>query len=371
MKKNPDYILVTIFSVIILLGLFVLASVSALKSQELFGHPYYFFFQQILLGFIPGILLVILLFNTPISFLKKWSPVIMLLTLVLTLMVFVPQMGTFMRGSRRWIDFGFISFQPSELLKLSFILYLASWLATKQKKKKKKKKEEVLLKTFLPFIIISGLIGIIFYFQPDISTLGVVMMVALFMYFTADTPIWHTLSLISIGSGLLIFLIKYSDYRLARVQGMLNPNIDPLGATYQISQALIAVGSGGILGAGFGTSYQKFGFLPFPMTDSIFAIFAEESGFIGSFILVILFLLLFWRGILIAKRSNDNFVKLVAVGITSWFFVQAFINIGAMTGLMPLTGIPLPLISYGKSHLITEMAGVGILLNISRYGKKV
>ncbi len=362
MKKSPDYILIAIVSLIIILGLFVLASVSAIKSQEFTGHAYYFFVQQLLLGFLPGLVIAFILFKTPLSFIKKWSFPTLGVILFLVCLVFVPQLGEGTRGATRWIDFGFVSFQPTELLKIAFIVYLASWLAGKKAKKKKKSSEG----TFIPFAVISTVIGLVLIFQPDISTLGVIFMVALIMYFVADTPLWHTITFVFSGAGLLFFLVKFKPYRLERVQGMMNPDLDPLGMTYQIRQALIAIGSGGIFGAGFGMSYQKFGFLPFPMTDSIFAIFAEESGFIGSFILISLFLLFFWRGFLIAKRSNDQFVRLVSIGITSWFFVQAFINIGSMTGLMPLTGIPLPLISYGKSHIIAEMAGLGILINASK-----
>jgi len=153
---------------------------------------------------------------------------------------------------------------------------------------------------------------------------------------------------------------------MKRFQGMLNPDLDPLGITYQIRQALITIGSGGIAGVGLGMSQQKYGFIPFPMTDSIFAIFAEELGFLGSLALITLFLLFFWRGVVIAQKNKDDFVKLVSLGICSWIFIQAFVNIGAMVGLVPLTGIPLPFISYGKSHVIAEMAALGILLNASK-----
>ena len=366
MKKGPDYILIGIVSFIIFLGLFVLASVSALKSQEIIGHPYYFFLQQLLLGFLPGVILAFILYKIPLSFIKKWSPLFLLGTIFLLILVFVPHIGEETRGATRWINLGPISFQPSELLKLTFIIYLASWLAARETSKNKSH-----WNTFLPFIAISSIVGLILILQPDVSTLGVIFIVAMIMYFIASTPLWHTLAIIISGSGLLLALIQLKPYRLRRVQAMLNPDLDPLGITYQIKQVLIAVGSGGIIGSGFGMSYQKFGFVPFTMTDSIFAIFAEESGFIGSILLVLLFLLLFWRGFVIAKNNNnESFIKLLVIGITSWFFIQAFINIGSMIGLVPLTGIPLPFISYGKSHLIAEMAGLGVLLNASKYGKK-
>jgi len=169
-----------------------------------------------------------------------------------------------------------------------------------------------------------------------------------------------------IGISSLIALIKVAPYRMARILVFLDPQTDPLGIGYQIKQALIAIGSGGILGLGLGLSQQKFGFLPQPMSDSIFAVFAEESGFLGATLLISLFFLFLFRGIQISKKVNDNFLKLSAVGICCWISLQALINIGSMIGILPLSGTPLPFISYGGSHLIAELTGVGILLNISK-----
>ncbi len=367
MKKGPDYILIAIALVIVLLGLFVLAGVSALESQELTGHPYYFFLQQVLLGFLPGIVLAFAIYKTPLSFIKKWSPLFLGITTVLLLMVFIPYFGEGSRGAIRWVELGPLSFQPSEILKLTFIIYLASWLSTRTAEKGSKKSAK---NTLIPFFAISAIVGGMLIMQPDISTLGVIFISAMIMYFVANTPLWHMLTLLGAGATLLFVLVKIEPYRLRRIKAMLNPDLDSLDLTYQIKQALIAVGSGGLIGSGFGMSYQKFGFLPFCTTDSIFAIFAEETGFIGSVILVALFLLLFWRGFVIAKNSKDQFTRIVVIGITSWFFVQAFINMGSMVGLVPLTGIPLPLISYGKSHIIAELAALGLLLNASKQNEK-
>ncbi len=366
-KKGPDYILIATVLLIILLGLFVLASVSSIRSQEAFEDPYYFFYRQLLTGFLPGLIVALLLYKIPLSFIKKWSPVFFILSLVSLALIFVPYIGEGIRGSARWINLYFFSFQPSEILKLTFILYLAGWLAEKGKSKKNKE----ILQTALPFVIMSAVMGVMFLLQKDASTLGVILLTALIVYFAAETPLWHTGALLLSGAGIFLLILKFSPVRLRRIYGMFDVNLDPLGSTYQIRQALIAIGSGGVLGAGFGMSHQKYGFLPLSMTDSIFAIFAEETGFVGSALLIILFLILTWRGIVIAKNSNSQFVRLVSVGITSWFFIQAFVNIGSMVGLMPLTGIPLPLISYGRSHIIAEMAALGVLLNASKNEKKV
>ena len=190
------------------------------------------------------------------------------------------------------------------------------------------------------------------------------------MYFLASTPIYHTILIFLIGVGGLSLLIKTSTYRFHRFITFLHPEIDPMGIGYQIKQALIAVGSGGIFGQGLGANLEKRSFLPHPMSDSIFAILAEETGFLGSFIIILLFLIFAWRGFYIGRKSEDKFSQLTALGITFWIVIQAFINIGVMLGILPLTGIPLPFFSYGGSALIAELIGIGILLNISQYSKK-
>jgi len=211
-----------------------------------------------------------------------------------------------------------------------------------------------------------GAVGALLIFQPDISTLVIILAVAGLMYFLAATPLWHSLLIMLIGSGGLLALIKLASYRMKRWTVFLNPEADPLGIGYQMKQVLIAVGSGGISGLGLGMSRQKFGFLPKPMSDTIFAIFSEETGFIGSIILILLFLIFLWRGFKISKNSQDRFSKLAAFGISCWIVLQTFVSLGSMVGILPLAGIPLPFISYGGSALISELAGAGLLLNISK-----
>ena len=268
-------------------------------------------------------------------------------------MVFLPIIGSAGQSAYRWIYLGF-SFQPSELLKLTLILYIAAWLASKRER------------TLLPFITIMGVVGLFLFLQPDISTLGVIGIIAVIMYFMAGTPIWHTLLMIMGGFATLVAIIQLAPYRISRLAVFLDPSLDPLGRGYQIKQALIGIGSGGLTGVGLGLSFQKFGILPEPISDSIFAVFAEEMGFIGAFLLVALFLAFAWRALVIAKRTKDLFANLVAIGITTWITVQAFVNIGSMIGILPLTGIPLPFISYGGSALAVELLALGILLNISK-----
>ena len=361
--KNLDYVLMSIVGLLIVFGIIVLASASTPAQQKL-GSTYYLLGHQLLLALIPGLLLAFLLSKIRLSLLKKWMPLFLLFNLFLMIMVFLPKIGAETGTAARWISLGPISFQPSEPLKLTFILYLASWLESRSKESKKKSQGNL-----IAFLVIIGFITALLTLQSDISTLGVIVITGILMYFFTKTPFWHIIVITLLGVLILFFLIKFAPYRLERISTFLNPEIDPRGVGYQIEQSLFAVGSGGIWGLGFGMSQQKFGLLPHPISDSIFAVLAEEAGFVGSTILVFLFLLFLWRGYKIGKGSSNTFFQLTALGITSWIVIQAFINMGAMIGILPLTGIPLPFISYGGSALITELAAVGILLNISKAKK--
>ena len=274
------------------------------------------------------------------------------------LLVFLPTIGSeSARGASRWLDLGPISFQPSEFLKIAFILYLSAWFD---------KRKIDSLKIFAPFLVVLGIIGTLLILQPDVSTLGIITTVALIICFIAKAPILYIVSIILAGGALLGVLIKTAPYRLNRFMVFLDPTIDPMGIGYQLKQSLITIGSGGIFGQGLGLGKQKFGFLPEAMSDSIFSIFLEATGFLGALFLIILFLLFCWQAFKISKNCNDKFSKFVIVGIASWIAIQGFINMGAMIGILPLTGIPLPFISYGGSHLIAEFIALGILLNVSR-----
>jgi cell division protein FtsW len=367
-KGQPDYVLAGVVVFLVVLGILILASISASLSLEKFGTTYYFLNHQLLWGIIPGLFLAFLAFKIRLSLLKKWAPALLLVNLALLAMVFLPKIGFGIEGAARWINLGPISFQPSEFLKLTFVLYLAAWLTsrTPQQQAKGRRPEKRFSQTLIAFLIVIVIISLLLIFQPDISTLGVIVLVATLIYFLANTPLWHSILITLISAGSLFGLIKLAPYRAARLLVFLKPETDPMGIGYQIKQALIAVGSGGIFGLGLGMSRQKFGFLPQSISDSIFAIFAEETGFVGSLILISLFLIFLWRGFKISKERTDKFSQLAALGITSWIVIQGFVNVGAMIGILPLTGIPLPFISYGGSAIISELIGVGILLNISK-----
>ncbi len=362
MKKNlpHDYILLTIVGILILFGILMIATISAPLSLERFGNTWYYLFHQILLGLLPAILLGILFFKLPLSSLKKYAVVLLFLNLIALILVFVPKIGLSIGGAHRWISLGPISFQPSEFLKISFLIYLAAWLSQKRSKNQ----------TLVAFLIILTILTCLLIKQPDMGTLMVIALTSASIYFITPSSFWHKISVIFAGIGGTILLIIIAPYRIERLMSFFHPEFNPLKEGYQIHQSLISIGSGKIFGIGgpfgLGMSQQKFGFLPHSMSDSIFAIIGEEMGFIGCIAILALFLALAWRGLKIAKESPDNFSYLLALGITIWITLQAFFNMGAMTGLLPLTGIPLPFISYGGSHIIVELIGIGILLNISK-----
>jgi cell division protein FtsW len=352
--KKADFILLSVAGAILIFGIVMLASVSAKISQEKLGSTYYFLNHQLLYGVLPGLILGFLAFRLNLKKIKKWAPYVFLANIALMLLVLIPQISFSAGGASRWLAIGPFTAQPSEFLKLSIILYLASWLPSKKTGK-----------TFFPFLAILLLVGILFYLQPDIGTYLVIAATCGIMYFLANTPLAHTFFLISLGiSGFVIFMKE--SYRQNRINVFLNPQTDPMGIGYQIKQALIAVGSGGIFGLGLGMSRQKYGFLPEAMSDSIFAVLCEEVGFIGAAILIAFFITFFWRGFKLGRISQDPFSKLAAFGITFWILLQTLINISSMTGILPLTGIPLPFFSNGGSAMIANLTALGVLLNISK-----
>jgi cell division protein FtsW len=342
-------------------GLLTLASSSSPISQKNFGESFYYLRHQIIFGLIPGFILFFILYKTNLQFLKKYSLFFLLFFLLLTSLTLFPNIGLKISGGARWIDLGPISFQPSEFLKLAFIIYLAAWLESQTKTKNKN-----FTQTFFAFLIILSLISIVLLAQPDFSTLAIIFSTALIMFFLSKTPFIQTLLILFLTILIFIPLALAAPYRFHRILTFLNPDIDPLGISYQIKQALIAIGSGKIWGVGLGLSSQKFGLLPQSFSDTIFAIFTEETGFLGALFLIFLYLIFFWKAFKIGKENSNMFEKLLAYGISFWICFQAFFNMGANVGILPLSGIPLPFLSYGGSHLISEIAAVGLLLKISK-----
>lgn len=369
MKKinASDYTLIFTVASLLLIGIVAIASVSTMPSQQIFGTPYYYLGRHII-HILMGIMAGFLAFKVKLNLLKKWS--VPLLGINLVLLVLVLKFGFSSGGATRWMFIGPIMIQPSEFLKLILIVFLAAWLEKVAdqagNKKKNRKGDREAKKAFiisLSFFLISTALLLA---QPDFGTTVIIFSIFAIMYFLTGTPLWHTITLGLGGLASLAILIKIAPYRVDRLLTFLNPDLDLMGKGYQIKQAFIAIGSGGLFGLGLGMSRQKFGFLPETMTDTIFATFAEETGFIGSLLLVSLLILFLWIGIGIIKKSSDMFCSLMSTGIVSWIIIQAFVNIGGVVGVLPFTGIPLPFISYGGSHLLTELTAVGLLLNISK-----
>lgn len=348
---------------LLVFGLVMISSAGVVLSKIKFDDQYYFLKHQLFYGIIPGLFLLFVVQRVDYKFWKKMAVPIFVVVLILLIVVLIPGVGMRFQGATRWLNLGPISFQPTEAMKLALILYLALMIERRWKNLKD------FFESFIPFTVILGFVAFLIIKQPDMGTLGATVTIALTMLFVSGVPIQFMLALGGGGIFLVYLLIKLEPYRMSRLTTFLHPELDPQGIGYQINQALLAIGSGGFWGLGLGHSRQKFNYLPEPIGDSIFAIVSEELGMVGAMFLVTLFILFALRGYKIAKNAPDQFGRLVAVGVTSWVIFQALINIMAIVGLIPLTGVPLPFISYGSTSLIFLMVAIGILLNISRHSK--
>lgn len=360
MTRGVDYPFLTITLILFVLGLLIMSSASTVISDKNFGTIYGYTLRHIVYG---AIGLAALFLSSRISY-KVWKKLalpIMTLALLLLALVFFPPIGIAHGGASRWLNFGLFTFQPSEALKVSFILYISSWLS------KKRDEDKGMLNGLLPFSIMLGIVSVFLILEPDIGTLVVIAFTAMILYFLGGGKVMQIATLLLLGLSGIFVLAELAPYRMQRFLVFLNPSLDPSGIGYHLNQALIAIGSGGFWGRGFGQSLQKYNYLPEPIGDSIFAIVAEEFGFLGAVVLSGLFLFFLWRAISIARRAPDMFSKLAASGIAASVAFQAFINMAAISGLLPLTGIPLPFISYGGTALVITLFGAGIILNISRH----
>jgi len=321
-------------------------------------------FNQIFYGLFLGSVACLIFAKIDYHIWKKYSFIFLIGSILLTLLVFVPGIGMEHGGAKRWIDLKFISFQPAEFLKIAFIAYFAAWLSGIKNK----------VGTFswglLPFGVLMLILGAILLAQPDTDTFAVIVFAALSMYIAAGAKWRHVLAIFIAGVGILAILAFTRPYIKQRIEVMLRPNDNNQTSGYQLKQSLIAVGSGQIWGRGFGQSIQKFRYLPEPVGDSVFAVAAEEFGFVGTFIIIGLFIMFSLEGLKIASGSNDQFGRLLALGIVIMIVSQAFVNIGGMIGVLPLTGIPLPFVSHGGTALFITLLEVGIVMNISKNNKK-
>jgi cell division protein FtsW len=354
--KTPDFLLAGLVLGLSVFGLIMVGNASVVDAFRAFGDKFYYVrlqFQWFVLG-IAGFLVASLFDYRRLKYLALPA---MIFTFVCLGLVLFPGIGTKIMGARRWLSIGSFNFQPAELAKLTFVLYLAAFLSSDRKRK------------ILPFIsvtiILALLIGLIM-LEPDLGTTVVIAVTALSVDFASGTSIIFNLLIGLLGLVAGGGLIYFSPYRRERLFTFFDLTRDPQGASYHIRQILIAIGSGGLFGVGIGQSRQKYEYLPEVTTDSIFAIIAEEMGFFISLLVIVVYVLLIWRGFRIAKEAPDKFGSLLAVGIISWIGTQALLNLGAMVVLFPLTGVPLPFISYGGSSLVLALVATGILINISR-----
>lgn len=350
---SSDRWLVGIVLSLSLFGVLMVYDSSVAIAIRDFGNQYYYAREQLKwLGI--GILAMVVL--SRINY-HKWYALALpalLGTMGLLIAVFLPGLGIRALGAHRWLNFGIFVLQPAELVKLVLVVYLAAWFSAREKGR------------FGAFLMLTGIIFGLVILEPDLGTGVIIAMSALIMYFLSGAPLKHFAFLVPIVAIGIILLAISSPYRFARLTTYLNPESDPLGASYQIRQVLLSLGSGGLTGIGIGKSRQKYEYLPEANTDSIFAIIGEETGYMGALLVIGAFACLVWRGFRVAARAPDPFGKLLAGGITSWIGVQSFLNIGANVAIIPLTGIPLPFISYGGSSFVILLAATGIMMNVSR-----
>ncbi len=365
-SHRPDYFLAVLVLILITIGLVMIYStgwIAVLKQTGGSSDQNGFFYTQ-LLSFGLGMTGWLVASKVKYTFWQKYASVFFYGSLALMFLVLVPGIAVKVNGAARWVHFGPINFQPVEFFKLGTILFVAAWI------EKNKNKLNEPFEGLVPLIIILALaMGLVVLLQKDMGSASVLASAIFCMYFISGVPVWMFLAALGGMFATAAALIASSSYRLSRYITFLNHSDDPTGAGYHINQALIALGSGGIFGRGLGKSLQAYGYLPEATNDSIFAIIGEEFGLIGASTIIMLIILLIWRGFRIIRDAPDDYAKLVACGITAWIGFQSFYNIAAMLGIIPLTGITLPFISYGGTSMIALLISVGILQNISRYTK--
>src|SRR3989344_866379 len=355
-----DRILVINLILLILLGLLMLASASSFLSLDDYGHPYGYVLHQLWAGVGLGILAFLFIIVVPLPWVKKMIIPFFVLVLLLLGLVLAPGIGISSGGAMRWLGFPGYTFQPSEFAKIALVLYLALWL---EKRKNFMDETKAIL---IPLVVLIGLLTVLLILEPDIGTLGVLLLTAASMYFVAGGKIWHFGLAIIAGLLLLAILSMSAQYRLDRFRAYFYPHRDPQGVGYHIRQSLTAIATGGIAGKGLGLGVLKASSLPEPMNDSIFSVIAEEAGLIGVIVFLSLYAVLFVRSLQLAQKTKDSFSQLVVVGVSSWIFFQAMIHIGAVSGLLPFTGVPLPLVSYGGSNYIAILGSLGLVFKLTR-----
>lgn len=359
--KTYDKLLVILLAILLIIGLVVLWSASTTEAEQNFGDTNYFIMQQLTRGVLLGLVALVILSKIDYHKLRKPALPMLGLGLLLLLLIKMPGVGFTANGATRWLDLGVFLFQPSEVVKLFVITYLAAWSADRLRDKKNN--------SIIWPILLIGIACVLILAQPDLGTTLSIALITGIMFFASGIRVKFLAGMGMLGAILVAFLIWLEPYRMQRITAFLNPGVDPLGIGYQINQALIAIGSGGLFGYGYGFSRQKHFYLPETINDSIFAVMAEELGFIRVLLILLVFAFFILRCAQISLKAPDQFGRMLAIGITALFAVNVIINVGAILALLPLTGIPLPFFSYGSSAMIVNLAVIGILLNISKQAK--
>src|SRR5690625_1722216 len=347
---------------LLIMGLVMVYSSSHIWAEYKYADQLFFIKRQLIFASL-GIICMLFIMNIPYHFWKKYSKFILLICFILLIIVKIPGIGIVRGGAQSWIGVGAFSIQPSEFMKLGLIIFLSVYLSLHQKY------ITSFIKGFFPaLILVVSSFGLIM-LQPDLGTGIVLVGTCMIMIFVSGARLFHFFGLALTGLVGFILLILSAPYRISRITAFLNPWEDPLGDGFQIIQSLYAIGPGGLMGVGFGESLQKYFYLPEPQTDFIFAILGEEFGFIGATFVLGIFILLLWRGINIALAAPDQFGRFTAFGIISMLTIQVMINVSVVIGLIPVTGITLPFLSYGGSSLMLTLCSIGIVLNISMHAK--
>lgn len=360
MQHAPDRILLVLTYTLVIVGFSIFSSASLGLLAREGAHFSSVALNQVIFGIVGGSIALFLTSMLHYRWWRQYAFYIFVFSLILTALVFIPHIGFSHGGATRWLKIGSFTIQPSEFLKLGFVIYIATWLSGM------KGHVNNFVRGTLPFLGIVIIAGIPLLKQPDTDTFLMMVAAALAMFIAAGGR-FRDVFLIGIAGILLIVVLAFvRPYIKDRIETFFNPSLDPQGSGYQIKQSLIAVGSGEIMGRGFGQSIQKFEYLPEPIGDSIFAVYAEEFGFVGSLVLILLFIGFALRGYRIASHAPDLFGMLLVVGIITLILAQVFLNIAAMVALAPLSGLPLPFISHGGTALFVLLAAVGIVLSVSK-----
>jgi len=362
-KKVDKFFLIIVFLLIFIgTAVFISASLGILNKNA--NTFYSVLFNQIVLGLGLGFLGMYVALKIDYKFWRTYSFYIFLAGILVTVAVFIPSLGWEHLGAQRWIKLGPVSFQPVEILKFGFVIYFAAWLSWV------KNKAQDFKYGILPLFAMLAVIALILFNQPDTKSFILITLTGISMLFISGVSMKY-IALIGLGSTIVLgTLVFFTPYLQSRVKTFLDPSSDPQGSSYQIQQSLIAIGSGGVLGRGYGQSIQKFSYLPEPQGDSIFAVLGEEFGFVGGTTIIILYLLFLLRGLRIANNSPDLFSRLLVSGIVILIVAQSYMNIASVTGVFPLTGVPLVFVSHGGTALMMYLIAIGIVLNISRFSTK-